>query len=70
MLQLHRTFSSSLAVDLDSNGSNLEMLQEVIKVVSVHRQSASCSVLQGMSDVLGRVAGDALERFLDEKTFS
>lgn len=67
---VYTTYSSSFAVDLVSNGSNLKMLQEVIKVVPVHWHSASCSVLQGMSDVLGPVAGDALERFLDEKTFS
>lgn len=46
------------------------MLHKVIKVMSVHRRSASGSVLQGMSDVVRPVAGDALERFLDGKTFS
>lgn len=57
-------------MDLSSKGACLEMLHEVIKVMPAHRRSASCSVLQGMSDVVGPVAGDALERFLDEKTFS
>lgn len=46
------------------------MLSEVVKVVTAHGDSASCSVLQGVSDVLRPVAGDALERFLDGKTFS
>lgn len=69
LLQLDQNFQLGCGARLQTD-QILKCCRKSLKMVWARLHAASCALLQRVSDVLRPVAGDALERFLDEKTFS